>query len=50
MKDGDKDGTDSGSNDIVKRGEDGICGDGVMRRALNILVEKSRHSTLQHPP
>lgn len=34
MKDGDKDGADSGSNDIVKRGGDGICGDGVMRRAL----------------
>lgn len=26
MKDGDKDGADSGSNDIVKRGEDGIWG------------------------
>lgn len=34
MKDGNKDGADSGSNDIVKRGEDGICGDGVVRRAL----------------
>lgn len=34
MKDGNKDEADSGSNDIVQRGEDGICGDGVMRRAL----------------
>lgn len=46
MKDGNKDGADSGSNDIVKRGGDGICRDGVMRRALEHPCREGEHITV----